>query len=328
MTATRRFLLLILLSTGLGLLMVGGGLAVLMHAADEWRLYDPEVIANDTILWGGAFGQNRAGYKFARTRHYQPELLILGSSRVTQFRAQMLPGIRVYNAGGAAASLWGARTFLEGLYRQHQPKILVLGIDEWWFRNEPGKLGAEQAARDLAFNRKEIAANLIDRLGPQLIRDILAPHAASDPLGGRPTVGLRARALASGFRPDGSDQYGNLILGLGGYDPRTTHDMDFIFYRQAIERNKDRFSYSGPVAGKAVENLRAILSEARQRGVRAVVVLSPYPHAVWEEIQASPNHRRFHADVEAAVSRVTAETGAELHVTHDLAELGLDDSFS
>ena len=59
-------------------------------------------------------------------------VLVLGSSRVMKFREYAFNTAFV-NAGGVANSLGKARAMLELLIGTHRPKVVLLGLDYWWF---------------------------------------------------------------------------------------------------------------------------------------------------------------------------------------------------
>src|SRR5579871_4488684 len=88
------------------------------------------------ILFGRAYRDNFVAYKITSARLRKPEILALGSSRVLQFRAPLFNKKRsaFYNAGSAGPSLAAELDFLNHLGDGGLPKVLILGLDQEWFK--------------------------------------------------------------------------------------------------------------------------------------------------------------------------------------------------
>ena len=73
--------------------VAGGSFLSFITAINEKQVFSDKVIkTNEPLLWGPAFGQQHATYKLARSIYVKPEIIVLGSSRVTQFRDYLAPG--------------------------------------------------------------------------------------------------------------------------------------------------------------------------------------------------------------------------------------------
>ena len=66
---------------------------------------------------------------------HNPEIVSLGSSRVMQFRDSHFSGSFV-NAGGAMNSIAEGRDFLEYIVDNDNLKLLIIGVDFWWFNDK------------------------------------------------------------------------------------------------------------------------------------------------------------------------------------------------
>src|SRR5438552_8112008 len=92
------------------------------------------------LLYGRAYRDNLFAYKLIATQFRKPEVLVLGSSRVQQFRSLLFNknGTAFYNAGRATQSIYETRQFLEALDPSTLPKVLILGLDQPWFDMQSG----------------------------------------------------------------------------------------------------------------------------------------------------------------------------------------------
>jgi hypothetical protein len=315
-------------ATGAGLVLMAVAVAGFLAAAREAEVFsDRSVLAGDEVLWGPAFAQQAPAYKLRRTVHLKPELLVVGSSRVTQFRDAMAPGVRFYNAALGASSLPQLLDFAESLYPRFRPKAVLVGLDPWWFSPHRGMRSGDLWRFDYL---DVVSAVLHDGLRWQVIRPLLAGAAngAADPLGGRRPVGYLAAVHANGFRADGSFQYGSIILGRDPLQDLSAAGFrnGFAYYRNSVRNASGRFGYTGPVGGNRLDDLRRFLALSRANGVEVVLTFQPVAAAVWREIEATPAQRAWFAELTAAARRVAEEAGVELFAFHDLAELGVSDA--
>jgi hypothetical protein len=320
-----RRLLLTFLTTALAF---AAGLGAFLVATQEEGVFLSRNIETDSpVLWGPGFDQQIATYKLRRVQHVRPDLLVLGSSRVTQLRGALAPNIRFYNAGLGASSLPEALAFLKAVYRHNPPKIVALGIDPWWFNPSQGRASPVTPA---SFNHRRWLASAVTRgmLSPTVMRHLLSGlDVDADRLAGRRPVGYLAAAKSSGFRPDGSYQYGDVYLGLNPLLDvlAMTFEKDFAFYTGAARQVDDRFRYIGDIAERQIEILQAILKANRAAGVETVLFLPSFPAAVWRAIQTTPVQRDYFARFTAAIARTAAAHDVEMFDYQDLAALGVSD---
>ena len=150
-------------------------LIVFLAATNELFVFSHDNIETDEdLLWGAAFGQSHDAYKLARVRYTKPDLMILGSSRMTQFRDVMAPGARFYNAGQVSDAFSTTFRFLTNLYQYHKPKVVILGIDPWWFdpdRQDDCVVDKSVCFRQIDFDyRGLVTAAVAEGLKPRIIR--------------------------------------------------------------------------------------------------------------------------------------------------------------
>ena len=130
----RRFFLLLgaLAAVGIGLLLpysfwwifmcgdVAVERAVAMQAGGKFAIF------------GSGVSQDFVDYKLRLYAAVKPEIAVVGSSRVMQFRGSCFRRPFV-NVGGTAGNLSVLRSTIDAMLRIHRPKVVILGLDFWWF---------------------------------------------------------------------------------------------------------------------------------------------------------------------------------------------------
>ncbi len=309
-------------------------LVVFLAATNELFVFSRDNIETDEdLLWGAAFGQSHDAYKLARARYTKPDLLIVGSSRVTQFRDVMAPGARFYNAGQVSDAFTSTFRFLTNLYQYHKPKVVILGIDPWWF--DPGRQDDCVVDRSVCFRQIDfdyrglVTAAVAEGFKPRILLATLRGKVRfeEDFLGHRRPVGLRAATTGQGFRPDGSDQFAAVVLNESFYRRWDGYGYDdgFRFHRRLIENHKGRFSYTGPLSQPVKELFRDILRFNRQNDVNTVIFLPPISKLIYEVINRSPEHRKYIARFERTVDFICRSEGIPFFNFQDIMTLELTD---
>lgn len=74
-------------------------------------------------------------YKLAMYQHIKPKVLILGSSRVMQFRQEYF-SIPILNAGGVMSSIDQGFEYIQKALFEHTPDLIIIGLDYWWFHED------------------------------------------------------------------------------------------------------------------------------------------------------------------------------------------------
>ena len=94
---------------------------------------------NPTLcLYGSQVHSDFFHYKLEGYRQIQPRIAAIGSSRVMQFRENMFTD-SFYNLGGTLASVEYTRHAVSLMLQAHKPKVVIVGLDFWWFLRESGE---------------------------------------------------------------------------------------------------------------------------------------------------------------------------------------------
>src|SRR5574340_762986 len=179
--------------------------SVLWLAGESWPLTwvvrcqqrDPGV-----LFLRGSMGQAFQPYKLLAVQSRRPRVLVLGSSRVMEFRAEMFGADSFYNAGGMIQGVDDLHAFVRQVGRDRLPRVILLGVDLWWFNSNlhvaPSDMLSDPARSWAAhLNAIRKIAKAPDAW-PALLSAALPP---------RRYIGLQASRSGSGFRADGSFSY-------------------------------------------------------------------------------------------------------------------------
>lgn len=228
-----------------------------------------------------------AALKIPRIAHEQPEVLVIGTSRLNQVRSAMFKPYSFYNASLTAWTLDQIRAVLDHATRVAKPRVAIIGLDYFMFIDGYTRSFAQQ--RDMYYDndmriKYQLTLNLIRSLYkyPDLRRQVADILGGQKPMGpdGMQLLGLDAIRGQYGFRWDGSfvNQRGNEI-----YAPQRTSDRSILmdnFYSPGAARIDD-------TQLAALDKLAAL---GRERGVMLVAVQFPMLKTVVDYLDADPSY--------------------------------------
>lgn len=283
------------------------------------------------VLHGVAYTNSATYVKMHALARRAPQVLVLGSSRVMQFRAGFfLPGATFYNAGGTVARIMHFRAVLERLPRERQPQLLLIATDAYFFH-----AGFDKVERDFfnvawleeQMNARPSGSEVFHANWWTVWRDIAAGKIAWTQLfslrGLDDHIGLNAVCNDQGFRNDGSYLYGARMRDIT--DPRH-RDFGFRSTLEQVEKGRGRFVHGSELSAPALRELDALLDTCRTRGIEVIGFLPPYPHAVWARMAAMPEKFGYLAKLPPTLRPRFEDRGFEFYDFSDFAALGAADS--
>lgn len=272
------------------------------------------------VLFRPAYGNRDQDYKLLATNYHQPEILVIGSSRVLQFRGQFanLNPDALYNA---AAPAWELEEVSRLLFTmEHQPDVIILGIDYPWFNDDyPGDPIVEPPtnwwSRLFVVNRTYIQ-DVLD--GEEFDYQTILTRNEPGGSGGL-ALGLRAIRDGHGFRNDGSEQYGDFLVAGHLWQPNLRgHHMGLF------ERGEEMYFEGELVSDIALEQLEAILAFAEENDILVVGMLPPYMPSLWQDLYTSERHS-YIPQAETAINTLFDDYDFPLFDYSDVSELGFTD---
>lgn len=273
----RQYVLGFLGLVGLGLL------SLLCSWGFLWRAHElapAEAVAQaqaqqPDLLYGTALNQNTFRYKVALYAQRQPEVLVLGSSRVMQFRQQHSRD-RLMTAGGAGSSLDELELWLSAALPVHVPRVVVLGVDFWWFHPaylsevRPELHGDEVTKAKLVWLYQQLKKR---QLTLAQVEEVLrTPHPRQ--------WGLNALLHQEGYRADGSWRYDLARRARSG------QEFGFAESLARLREGHAQFLHGSALEGARVQQLDRLVQRLRARGIEVVLFQPPLAAVMYGHLQS------------------------------------------
>ncbi len=260
-------------------------------------------------------------YKKALYELSKPNILILGSSRVMEFRNNAF-NTKVVNAGGAMNSVNEGFSFINEAFAIHKPELVILGLDYWWFNEvahkpleaikPPLKLSHQISLRSYLlpfkwlWQRKISFKQYIKRLNPLLL-------ANNDFTEG---VGVDAIINDTGFGPEGSFYYTKTING-----KEQNIDEKFHTCLTNMSTGGLRFHYGEKVHDLHFANIMKMIRKIQEQGVELVIFIPPNAPTIVNKMKDYHTQFQYISDLR---QRLINE-GVKIYDFHDPVMLSSSD---
>jgi hypothetical protein len=252
--------------------------------------------AQDAI-YGSALFEDEADYKLDLIRARKPQVIALGSSRALQFRQDSFSAPFV-NAGRGMNSIKQGTHFVQALLATYRPRIVLLTIDLWWLnsrRDEP-----DFRPRNLE-NTGPLVSTFWGYVNehkltiPRSLRVILGDR--SNPVSARSGIGIAALTRGTGFRPDGSRDYGARYFGV---DP-SFDDRKFSNSIDRMVKGRSLLAYGNEIDTAEMRALAAIVHDLKAAGADVIGILPPFARPVLDALNRNRSHYGYFAPALAAI---------------------------
>lgn len=263
------------------------------------------------LLYGRAYRDNYFAFKLISTQVKRPAVLILGSSRVMQFRSMFFnkKPSAFYNAGGAVQSVYEIQQFLSHLGEAETPDVVILGLDQPWFNAKSASRFSTRRIADQVDEEKIVpfarALNVSRFVFQDLVKgkigvDALLVH--KDPVYGVQALGIAAIVKGRGFRNDGSYQYGDQVL-----QPISSHER-LAEGIQRLQEDIGHFAGGDQVAESSMAELEDVLKECRKRSIFVIGFSPPYAPSIYAGMMEKGTHA-YLLDMSSRLSTLFEEYG-------------------
>lgn len=299
----------------LGLAVVAGEVTP-MRTVAERQMREP-------LLYGRSYRDDYFAFKLIATRLRSPKTLVLGSSRVMQFRAEMFGSdpSRFYNAGGAASTMREALEFVRQLAAPY-PDLIIFGIDQSWL---PRAAPFERSKLDVVKSDGTDVARSV-RLSHLVLKDWWAGRIPAgqmlgrrDPYDDQPAMGVNAIAWGNGFRPDGSYQYG---LYRREWPPVAKRLEEG---RQRLRTHTAPMNAGDHIDPAALDQLSELLAECAKRNILVLGFSTPFAPTTLDEMR-NDSALAYMRDVGPALRARFDAAGRHYEDWTDIRPLGLGDA--
>jgi hypothetical protein len=229
-------------------------------------------------LYGTAVHDDTAEYKLALYEAQKPDVVAIGSSRVMQFRGEAFSASFV-NLGGTVKGLSHAVEVLPYLFSVHRPKLILFGVDFWWF-NDVRPLRSswlnQPLSRGISIQNLPLPLEWLAD-GKLTFKDVGHILKRMD----RNHFGVQAILRRDGFDRYGSYHYTSTITGA-----KSHFDARFSNILGRVRRGDNRFEWGNTVAPERWNLLLEVLEAADRASVPVVLLLPPVAPRVADEMEA------------------------------------------
>lgn len=212
-------------------------------------------------------------FKLEVARRRKPEVLVLGSSRVNQWRDAMFNPAPFYNAANAIFVMRDFRRMIEEL-GDSTPRVVILSVDYFTFLPGFEFVYRYQSREDVKGWGSSEQINIVVGTLAETIRN---PGVLFSTKPGIPVLGLSAMQTGAGFRRDGSFSYGTC----GPVRAEST---------VAAIQNGSQWPIlpAAQLNDVALREFERFTDLARQKGITLVGVTMPFVPAVAAAMEQSP----------------------------------------
>ncbi|HUB66401.1 MAG TPA: hypothetical protein VL981_02815 [Candidatus Methylacidiphilales bacterium] len=270
-------------------LLTGGSVLILAAILEcvSWRVgqtipYDEaaqEQIKNSALIWNEGDSE-QAAFKLIRMQQARPGVIVIGQSRMSQFRSAMFRPYGFYNLGQIAWTFSVYSDLLRQLPADYSPKIVFFSLD--FFNLNPRYL-ADYAMAPPGHGGSGWLGHLD---AWREIYSIVSIHpdaimAGRSDARGEPCIGLRAAYYGEGVRLDGSEAQPFRALNTAGRNPDLFH---------TVQWDHPPIYYGDAVSDEEMAKLEKFIAQVRAHGATPVGVQMPIYGPVLRAIEHNPRY--------------------------------------
>lgn len=241
----------------------------LFNKSGESHLFSIEPLEKGSIVGYKYDNLKDINYKYQIVTRKRFEIVGIGSSRVLQFREKFFNrSFYAWNIINYSSDYLNIFHLLKA--NNTLPSFFLLQLDERTFNKD-----FDQADPTLKFLSKPNLVSFDPDLNIAIIKDYIALNRRSE-FKGYSLKGLAAQYYFSGYRHDGSYQYGKLIYNMN-FDYEN-FDSTFVAQRALIDDDNKFFNIN--YSSTALSNLNLFLEECSKSGVKVICFFQPYPNSI------------------------------------------------
>lgn len=220
-------------------------------------------------------------YKTHAFADIKPEIISIGSSTSTLFRQTHFEK-SFYNYAYTIKSTHNIKSKMENLLKKHKPKVMIVGIDFWWFNEEYHQKARfdtspeEDRKFQFGYLKKPLKMLRKGYMSTEQFFDILIYGEIEGICG----VGYSSKTKNSGFGIDGSTYYVSSITG--GVEHA---DIKFQDSLSRIENSKHQFRHASDYSEKALQNFFEFTDYLESQDIKVIYFMPPLPQQIIDKMQ-------------------------------------------
>lgn len=288
---------------------------ILSQSGEYWPLEQIYAkLKKDGGVYSSAVNSRIYDLKQIMYRETKPDVVALGSSRVLQFRKEEFtkPFVNLGNMHNQDE----VRDMAEAVFPQHKPKVLILGVDFWWFSPIYTNAEFSRTPKNAVFqvaDMYDVADWVVSgRLGLKAILDILAHKS--------PNIGIQGVAKNEGLDVAGSYINYALVKGQSYH-----YDLKFRDTLKKIETGKKMFAYSKHPDKERLKKMDELLEHLHQMDIPVIVFITPLAPSVADAMEKHAKDLAYVPEAIAHVKGTAEKFGFSFYNFHDPRGVGSSD---
>ncbi len=272
------------------------------------------------------FSSNLNTYKVTAINKFKPEILVIGTSRVLEFRNIMFTPYQgeFYTAGGSVRNIYDVKAYIDHFKKGiiHKPKLLIIGLDFWLLK----KVNQEE---DTWLKKKLYKDDAISVNGHQNAFKYLVkswalrknpPYLVNENrgIGGLGKTGF-------GYRKDGSVNYKNFVEEYVKNPQYIDRETPPIIER--IKNNISPFNLPFEIDLIKVEVLLKSIKEAQKENIEVAVFFPPFSNECFNELQNSKQHSKWWSYYNTTLKEEIKKLSVDIIDCTSPSSIGLDDRY-
>ena len=290
----KRFILKIILFLIPVILFLFIPYGILKKSKENFYNIDNVIDGKEKYIVG--YKYDEAHYKYLKyqsiLKKENTDVLVLGSSRVLQFRKEMFEK-SFYNAGFTIKTIEDFSNFIKIIPKDNLPSYLIIGLDQWMFNESWGNSMIKEF-EESSYNKNQTTDFMSGfKNSSKVYKDFYSNNINFENFKIRNKylpIGLNALINNAGFRNDGSMQYGSQIEKLVRNDS-TAEDYNYKDTFNRIEKGNRRFEYGEKTYDKSILILDEFLFFCKNNNIKVIGILPPFADKVYDRMVASNNYQ-------------------------------------
>lgn len=278
-----------------------------------WEEVEDAMTDKSLRLVGFAYRDSTHRLKQRVAARRKEEVLVLGTSRSMQLREEFFTSDSFFNAGGGILCISETLPFLQSLPEDALPQRLLLVLDQYFYNEEWYEYNHSEEYSPGVYRLPDFSYAYRHVLWDWAEGKFSLLQALRTP---DKTFGLASAGRGSGFRADGSYNYGTAPDAAAD---GTAPDFGETFLR--IEQKTARFEAGDTPNAQSLEDTKALLAFCAEKGIAVTAFLPPYAPSVWQYMQETGEYAYIPAAC-AALQGIFEQYGFEVFDYSFLPETG------
>lgn len=243
---------------------------------------------NHKLLWLGAF-KDYAQYKLERIKLVQPEILLVGSSRCGQARAEVFRPYKAYNACLTAWPLDHVVDFINRATRESKPRVVILALDYFLFGDWLAQVWRKERAMDyrqgIDSHRRKLHDVVDFAIRSNWDSDVIKTALMTpqfEPIDDSRLIGTEAIRGKFGFRDDGS------MYVFSGYRQSSAQTL-----AHGAEYVTSSFPGAPHLSEVQFERLVWLTEIAKERNFTVVAIQFPFLKSATDFLDTDESYRTY-----------------------------------